>query len=119
MKDVGPQAFILDAAYWEALYFREPCLGPSLALPLPIRLRNLGAVCRVYSELVRPFWAKPHGTGTLDFLPKWQEASSRAHGVLSPGLSPKGDLPPEHVSAGVAKGQLFVEVWVGLRLQAG
>ena len=35
------------------------------------------------------------------------------------GLSPKGDLPPEHVSAGVAKGQLFVEVWVGLRLQAG
>lgn len=35
MKDTGPRAFLLDAAYWEALYFRDPCSGASLAAPPP------------------------------------------------------------------------------------
>lgn len=51
--------------------------------------------------------------------PNGRRPPPRVHEVLSPGLSLKGNLPPEHVGAGVAKGQLFVEVWVGLRLRAG
>lgn len=71
----------------------------------------------VYSELVTPFWTKPHGTGTLDFLPKRHEAFFQGSCGYPPWVSRKGNLQLEYVDAGVATQQLLAEVWVRLRVK--
>lgn len=114
----GRSTAVLLSGPRSAVWLSRVLLWPFSDCAPPHRVRSWD--CGTYPPApVRPFLTKPYVPGTLGFL------SQMAEGLL-PGpvwvsfldASPKGSLWLENATAGAAKGQLFVEVWIELWLRA-